>query len=160
MMAATIAMPGNTACTFLVHYFGGGLDGGDRFVVERFPRPGRRRTSPGPGRYREREGSAEEQAHRGLPQGSQGNAPGAHRGPHLHGEASQPQRQAGLGHHRSLDPCAPPPHGLQPGRDPGGWRIPTSRCSDAWAARSRSLWPPDEVRTGSQPLERSSSQMP
>ena len=36
MTAATMAMPGNTASTFLVHYFGGGLDGDDRFVVERF----------------------------------------------------------------------------------------------------------------------------
>ena len=36
MTAATMAMPGNTAATFLVHYFGGGLDGDDRFVVERF----------------------------------------------------------------------------------------------------------------------------
>ena len=31
-----MAMPGNTAATFLIHYFGGGLDGDDRFVVERF----------------------------------------------------------------------------------------------------------------------------
>ena len=36
MTAAAMAMPGNTAATFLVHYFGGGLDGDDRFVVERF----------------------------------------------------------------------------------------------------------------------------
>ena len=36
MATATMAMPGNTASTFLVHYFGGGLDGDDRFVVERF----------------------------------------------------------------------------------------------------------------------------
>ena len=36
MTAATMAMPGNSASTFLVHYFGGGLDGDDRFVVERF----------------------------------------------------------------------------------------------------------------------------
>ena len=35
-MATAMAMPGNTAATFLVHYFGGGLDGDDRFVVERF----------------------------------------------------------------------------------------------------------------------------
>ncbi len=31
-----MAMPGNTAATFLIHYFGGGLDGDDRFVVERY----------------------------------------------------------------------------------------------------------------------------
>ncbi len=31
-----MAMPGNTAATFLVHYFGGGLEHDDRFVVERF----------------------------------------------------------------------------------------------------------------------------
>ena len=36
MTAAAMAMPGNTASTYLVHYFGGGLDGDDRFVVERF----------------------------------------------------------------------------------------------------------------------------
>ena len=35
-MATAMAMPGNTASTFLIHYFGGGLDGDDRFVVERF----------------------------------------------------------------------------------------------------------------------------
>ncbi len=35
-MTATVAMPGNTADTFLVHFFGGGLDDDDRFVVERF----------------------------------------------------------------------------------------------------------------------------
>ena len=35
-MTAAMAMPGNTASTFLIHYFGGGLDGDDRFVVERF----------------------------------------------------------------------------------------------------------------------------
>ena len=35
-MATAMAMPGNTASTFLLHYFGGGLEGDDRFVVERF----------------------------------------------------------------------------------------------------------------------------
>ena len=35
-MTAAMAMPGNTASTFLIHYFNGGLDGDDRFVVERF----------------------------------------------------------------------------------------------------------------------------
>ena len=35
-MTAAMEMPGNTASTFLIHYFGGGLDGDDRFVVERF----------------------------------------------------------------------------------------------------------------------------
>ncbi len=35
-MTAAMAMPGNTASTFLIHYFGGGLDSDDRFVVERF----------------------------------------------------------------------------------------------------------------------------
>ena len=35
-MSAATAMPGNTASTFVVHYFGDGLDGDDRFVVERF----------------------------------------------------------------------------------------------------------------------------
>ena len=35
-MTAAMAMPGNTANTFLVHFFGGGLEGDDRFVVERF----------------------------------------------------------------------------------------------------------------------------
>ncbi len=35
-MTTAMAMPGNTASTFLIHYFGGGLDGDDRFVVERF----------------------------------------------------------------------------------------------------------------------------
>ena len=35
-MTAATAMPGNTASTFLIHYFGGGLHGDDRFVVERF----------------------------------------------------------------------------------------------------------------------------
>ena len=35
-MSTAMAIPGNTANTFLVHYFGVGLDGDDRFVVERF----------------------------------------------------------------------------------------------------------------------------
>ncbi len=35
-MSTAMAIPGNTADTFLIHYFGGGLDGDDRFVVERF----------------------------------------------------------------------------------------------------------------------------
>ena len=35
-MTAAMAMPGNTADTFLIHFFGGGLEGDDRFVVERF----------------------------------------------------------------------------------------------------------------------------
>ena len=34
-MAAALALPGN-ARTYLVHTFGNGLDGEDRFVVERF----------------------------------------------------------------------------------------------------------------------------
>ena len=35
-MTAAMAMPGNTASTFLIHYFGGGLEGDDRFVIDRF----------------------------------------------------------------------------------------------------------------------------
>ena len=35
-MTTASAMPGNTGATFLIHYFGGGLEGDDRFVVERF----------------------------------------------------------------------------------------------------------------------------
>ena len=35
-MTSAMAMPGNSAETFLIHYFGGGLEGDDRFVVERF----------------------------------------------------------------------------------------------------------------------------
>ena len=34
-MTAAMAMPGNTADTFLVHFFGTGL-ADDRYVVERF----------------------------------------------------------------------------------------------------------------------------
>ena len=34
-MAAAMAMPGNTAATFLVHFFGTGL-ADDRYVVERY----------------------------------------------------------------------------------------------------------------------------
>ena len=51
-MTAAMAMPGNTADTFLVHFFGTGL-ADDRYVVERYraradgdippPRPSRRR---------------------------------------------------------------------------------------------------------------------
>ena len=35
-MTTAMALPGNTPRTFLVHDFGSGLDGDDRFVVERF----------------------------------------------------------------------------------------------------------------------------
>ena len=34
-MTTAMAMPGNTASTFLVHFFGGGL-ADERYVVERF----------------------------------------------------------------------------------------------------------------------------
>ena len=34
-MTAAMAMPGNTAATFLVHFFGTGL-ADDRYVIERF----------------------------------------------------------------------------------------------------------------------------
>ena len=34
-MTAAMAMPGNTAATFLVHFFGTGL-ADDRYVVERY----------------------------------------------------------------------------------------------------------------------------
>ena len=35
-MTTAMAIPGNGVSTFLVHDFGGGLEGDDRFVVERF----------------------------------------------------------------------------------------------------------------------------
>lgn len=35
-MTAAMAMPGNTAATFLTHFFGPGLADNDRYVVERF----------------------------------------------------------------------------------------------------------------------------
>ena len=35
-MTTAMALPGNTPNTFLVHDFGSGLEGDDRFVVERF----------------------------------------------------------------------------------------------------------------------------
>ena len=35
-MTAAMAMPGNTAATFLTHFFGPGLADDDRYVVERF----------------------------------------------------------------------------------------------------------------------------
>ena len=35
-MTAATAIPGNGVSTFLVHDFGSGLEGDDRFVVERF----------------------------------------------------------------------------------------------------------------------------
>ena len=35
-MTAAMAIPGNGVSTFLVHDFGGGLEGDDRFAVERF----------------------------------------------------------------------------------------------------------------------------
>ena len=35
-MTAALALPGNTAATFLIHFFGPGLADDDRYVVERF----------------------------------------------------------------------------------------------------------------------------
>ena len=35
-MTAALALPGNTAATFLTHFFGPGLADDDRYVVERF----------------------------------------------------------------------------------------------------------------------------
>ncbi len=48
VMSAAMAMPGNTACTYLTHHFGGGLDGDDRFVVERFRALGSGKIRPVP----------------------------------------------------------------------------------------------------------------
>ena len=47
-MSTAIAIPGNTADTILVHFFGGGLSD-DRVIVERF-RPARTETSSTPRR--------------------------------------------------------------------------------------------------------------
>ncbi len=44
-MTAAMAMPGNTADTFLVHFFGDGL-ADERYVVEPFSSGPRRRSSP------------------------------------------------------------------------------------------------------------------
>ena len=89
VMSAAMAMPGNTACTYLIHHFGGGLDGDDRFVVER-------RDPPGPAPRPEGERSADGGAHRGLLQRGGGDAPGPD-GDHHRDGALHPRRHPGAG---------------------------------------------------------------
>ncbi len=72
-MTAAMAMPGNTAETFLVHFFGTGL-ADDRYVVERFrARCGRRHRSRSR-RGARGEGPARGETQGGLAHGGRGDA--------------------------------------------------------------------------------------
>ena len=65
-MTAAMAMPGNTAETFLVHFFGTGL-ADDRYVVERYRARADGDIVPAPAEAPRGEGPAQGQAHHGHP---------------------------------------------------------------------------------------------
>ena len=94
-MSTAIAVPGNTADAFLVHFFGGGL-ADERYVVARFKAHADGDIHPlarrGAG---EGQGPAGEARHRHA-QGGEGDAPRLHRDHHLHG-TSHPRRSTALG---------------------------------------------------------------
>ena len=149
-MTAAIAIPRNTASTFLTHFFGSGL-ADDRYVVERF-KVGRRRHPPlhrrGAGHYEE--GPAQGQArHRHLER-YQGDAVRTHRDHRLH-RAAHPGRPAVVGRSRNLTFPRPPAERLSsvlPGRPagtppagPSAIRIPTpmEACHGLCRSRNRPL---------------------
>ena len=98
-MTATMAMPGNTADTFLVHLFGTGL-ADDKYVVERFQAMADGDIVPVPRRTGRRQGQGE--ARGGLAPAGRGDASRPHRDRRLH-RAHHPRRHPALGVGRNLD---------------------------------------------------------
>ena len=97
------------ARTYLVHTFGRGLDGEDRFVVERFKAMVDGDIRPIDTEARD-EGSARHEAHRGLAQVGRGDASGPH-GNHRVYRVAQQVRPTDLGGHRHGNFPRPPPEG-------------------------------------------------
>ena len=101
-MTAAMAIPGNTADAFLVHFFGDAL-ADDRYVVERFRALADRDIRPchaeAPG---EGQGPQGEARHRHA-EGGGGTVPRPPRDHHLHGYAHR-RRLAALGFGRSRNP--------------------------------------------------------
>ena len=101
-MSTAMSIPGNTADTFLSHYFGGGLDGDDRFVVERFKALSSGDIRPIPDNAADAKGPTEVRAHRGLAQVGRGDASRPHRDHHLH-RPPLTRRTTGMGESGSRD---------------------------------------------------------
>ena len=105
-MTAAMALPGNTAATFLTHFFGPGLADDDRYVVERFKAmaDGDIRRCPG-GEKRPAQGEGGNR----HAEGGEGTAAGAHGDHRLH-RAAHPPRGAILGEHidGNLERSPPP----------------------------------------------------
>ena len=108
-MTAAMALPGNTAATFLTHFFGPGLADDDRYGVERFKAvaDGDIRRCPGLGPGGEKRPAQDEGGNRHA-EGGEGAAAGAHGDHRLH-RAAHPQRGAILGEHIDGIPGRPPP---------------------------------------------------
>ena len=104
-MSAALAIPGNTADTFLVHFFGTGL-ADDRYVVERYRARADGDIVPAP-----REGPWQGEAHGRLAQAGRGDASRLHGDHHLHG-AQHPRRLPGVGLHRRRYSLRPQAEGL------------------------------------------------
>ena len=110
-MQTTPALPAS-ARTWLTHAFGCGLEGEDRFTVERYKRDAQRRPARDPARAARGEGPAQGEASGGLPKGGGGAASGTHGNHRLH-RAPHPGRMADLGRRvRDVSFSRPPPERL------------------------------------------------
>ena len=119
-MSTTIAIPRNTASTFVVHLFGGGL-ADERYAVERFKAAADGDIRPWPGAdgaAATRKGRRRSKRATAEPGGGEGDAPGAHRDHRLH-RAAHPGRDPALRRSGRLIVARPPPAGLT-----GGLRRP------------------------------------
>ena len=133
-MSTAIAMPGNSASTFLTHFFGSGL-ADDRYVVERFKAHADGDIRPWPGEAPAKKRRRAKRVTATLTRG-QGASPGAHRDHHLH-RVADPGRDAGLGGHRDGPRHGPPAEGLGgafPGRPAGATPAgrPPFPCQYRW----------------------------
>ena len=112
-MSAAIAIPGNTASTFLTHFFGSGLSD-DTYVIERFKAMvdgDIRRCSGEPPAAKK--GAAQDDPRHRHPEGRAGAAPGAHRDHRLH-RAQDAGRRTALGFGGHGPPVRPQAEGLNP----------------------------------------------
>ena len=116
-MTAALAIPGNTADTFLVHFFGTGL-ADDRYVVERVPGPARDGDIvPAPAEAPKAKGRGKAKHMVVSRKAGRGDAPRPHGDHHLHG-AQHPRRPTSVGFHRRRPSLPPQAEGLT-ARAPG-----------------------------------------
>ena len=147
-MNAAMAVPGNTASTYLIHLFGTGL-ADERFVVEKFRALANGEIRPVATEAAAKGRRAAKRTGR-LAQGGRGDTPGPHRDHHLH-RAQHPRRPAGLGQHSPGPVLRPQAEGLNrpsPGR-PAGPATPaagrTPRIASGAGSRSGGR-PPSRFR--------------